>query len=279
MTSLHDRVKLVLESKQPVKLILAYVLRKMKVSHFLTIDKCLYKMRFYPSALLMHYWVDKNAREDEAVFLNRLVKLGSTVLDIGANVGTLTIPLSLHVGDRGKVISIEANPTTYRYLVGNIHYNNIKNITTYNVAVGEKEGKLYFSNISSDDMNRVLCNTTQDAIEVPVRSIDSIIYENKIKHIRLMKIDIEGYELFALKGATNALDMTDIVFFESWEEHANNYGYSTTDIIKLLIAKGFHVYKIATHKLILVNEEYRSDNCENLIAFKNTKDIDCIYEN
>lgn len=279
MSKLKERVNLVFNSKKPFKLLLAYFLRKFKISHLFIIDKCLYKMRFYPSALLMHYWVNKNAREDEAIFLTRLVKIGSTVIDVGANVGTLSLPLSYRVTHKGKVVSIEASPTTYNYLKGNIELNrDIQNIIPINVAIGDTTGEIYFSNISSDDMNKVVDESEKDAIKVPMKTLDSIILEQGIKRIRLLKIDIEGYELFALKGASNTLDMCDIVFFESWEKHFKGYGYSTIDTLDLLAKKDFKIFRIIEDSLVEINLDYISMECENLIAFKNLKDIDCLYE-
>ena len=279
MKKLKDRIKFVLSSKHPVKILLAYVLRKTKLSYHFTIDKCHYKMRFYPSALLMHYWVDKNAREEETTYLEHLVKIGSVVIDVGANVGTLSLPLAVRVGKYGKVYSIEASPITFQYLKGNIELNkHIKNIYPLNYAIGEKKGFVDFSNISSDDMNRVVQEGKQTQ-RVPMTTLDFIIKENNINKIRLLKIDIEGYELFALQGAQNTLEITDIVFFESWEKHYQNYGYSTKDVIKLLNTKGFEVYKFdLDYNLIKIDENYSSKVCENLIAFKNPKDIDAIYE-
>lgn len=276
---MKDRIDLVLKSKKPIKLLLAYLLRKLKVSNFFIIDKCLYKLRFYPSVMLMHFWVDKNAREDEAIFLNRLVKIGSTVIDIGANVGTLTLPLSLQVEKSGRVFSIEANPTTFKYLKGNIELNKFKNIVAINKAVGDSIGKLNFSNVSSDDLNRVVVDGSKDSIEVPVDTIDNIVHREKIGRIRLMKIDIEGYELFALKGGTETLKKVDILFFESWENHFNNFNYSTKDVLQFLHAYDFKIFKIINDKLELITDEnYISKDCENLIAFKNVKEVDRIYE-
>jgi len=279
MKKLKERIKFVLSSKHPIKILLSYILRKTKLSYFFIIDKCRYKMRFYPSALLMHYWVDKNAREKEELYLEHLVKLGSVVIDVGANVGTLSLPLALRVGEYGKVYSIEASPITFRYLRGNIALNkHIKNIYPLNYAIGEKEGFVHFSNISSDDMNRVV-EADKGAHRVPMKTLDSIIEENNIHKVRLLKIDIEGYELFALKGAQKTLDITDIIFFESWEKHYQAYGYSTGDVIKLLNIKGFEVYKLdLNYNLIKIDENYSSEICENLIAFRNTQDIDAIYE-
>ena len=275
-----SRFLVIKQSKKPFKLLVAYILRKLNLSSFFTIDKYLYRMKFYPSALLMHYWVDTNAREDEALFLNRVVKFGSTVFDVGANVGTLTLPLACQVGNKGKVISIEANPKTFSYLRGNVEFNQyLKNITLLNTAVGNKNGKLYFSNISSDDMNKVVNKDYENAIEIPVITLDEIAKSNNITKIRLLKIDIEGYELFAFKGASNVLKITEIIFFESWEEHCKNFNYSTVDVVKLLSKYGFSIYKIDNSNLLKeIDENYISLECENLLAFKSKKDIECIYE-
>jgi len=279
MKKLKNRIKLVLSSENPIKILLAYILRKTKLSHFFIIDKCRYKMRFYPSALLMYYWVDKNAREKEAVYLEHLVKLGSVVIDVGANVGTLSLPLALRAGEHGKVYAIEASPITFRYLKGNIALNkHIKNIYPLNYAVGEKKGFVHFSNMSSDDMNRVV-QMGKRTHRIPMRTLDSIIEENNIHKIRLLKIDIEGYELFALQGAQKTLEITDIIFFESWEKHYQAYGYSTMDVIQLLNTKGFEVYKFdLNYHLVKIDENYRSEVCENLIAFKNSQEIGTLYE-
>lgn len=275
-----NRFLVVKESKRPFRLLIAYILRKFKLSKYFIINKYQYIMRFYPSALLMHYWADSNAREDEALFLNRLVKFGSIVFDIGANVGTLTLPLSCQVGSRGRVISVEANPKTFSYLKGNVELNRqLKNITLLNTAVGNRSGKLYFSNISSDDMNKVVDKDYPNAIEISVITLDEIAKLNNITKIRLLKIDIEGYELFAFKGASNVLKITDIIFFESWEEHFKNFNYSTVDVIELLQKEGFYIYKIDESFLIEeIPKDYISMECENLIAFKNKEDINCIYE-
>lgn len=280
MALIKERIALVLNSKHPVKLLIAYALRKTKLSPLFYIQKSLYRLRFFPSALLMHLWADADAREGEVLFLSRLVKIGSNVVDVGANVGTLTLPLAVAVGRYGKVLSIEAHPTTFHYLNGNIAINShIHNIHPYNLAMGEHQGEILFSSVSSDDMNKVIDNQNNHSITVPMRTLDSVIQESGISKIRLLKIDVEGYELFVLEGAEKTLSATEIVFFESWEKHFQSYGYSTKNIIDLLKRYDFTLYKIVDDILQPISSDYISVECENLLALKDPKDIDCIYEN
>lgn len=269
MNRFLSRVKLVLNSSKPLKLLLAYLLRKSRLSYFFLIKKEFYTMRFYSSALLMHYWVNKNERENEIILLTKLVSSGDTVIDIGANVGTVTLPLACAVSNQGRVISIEAHPRTYRYLQGNIALNqHLNNIVSINIAIGHKIGEVYFSDISSDDMNSIVQKSV-DVLKVPMTRLDTIIKEHNVLHVRLLKIDIEGYEFFALIGAKEALQICDIVVFESWEKHFKTYGYSTKDILDYLRENQFLIYKKLENSFIEVPLDYISSECENLIAFKN----------
>ncbi len=231
-------------------------------------------MKFYPSAILMHYWVNNNDREDDVTILRSLVKPGSIVVDIGANVGTISLPLSYHVTNNGKVIAIEASPTTYTYLHGNITFNQIENIVPMNVAIGEEEGELYFSNISSDDMNKVVERGQKGSVKVPVTTLDTIVDNLQLDHIRLLKIDIEGYELLALKGGMKALEITEIIFLESWERHFENYGYSTKDVIEFFHKNGFAVFKRVHGAMLQLDAAYISEECENLFAVKRMDDLE-----
>jgi hypothetical protein len=78
---------------------------------------------------------------------------------------------------------------------------------------------------------------------------------------RLLKIDVEGFELFTLRGASRMLKTTEMVYFESWESHFKKYGYSTTDVLTLLADHGFETG---------VPRDYRSEVCENLLATQST---------
>jgi hypothetical protein len=143
-----------------------------------------------------------------------------------------------------------------------------------NSAAGEKKGTIFFTNINSDDQNKVLLEQSK-GIEVKVDTLDHL-FANEPR-IDLLKIDVEGYEKFVLQGAASTLQKTDVVYFESWEKHYNGFGYKTSDVLTILRSAGFIVYKAGANNLKALPENYRSELCENLVAVKNIKSFCAFY--
>jgi len=137
--------------------------------------------------------------------LGKLTKPGYRVLDIGANIGFFTAILSRLVGPKGRVYAIEPQKENFRLLKENTLNNGLENVDLYNVAVSESKGvaSLFLSDWNGG-MHRlyesVCC--TEATESVTVVTVDSIVSNDKID---LIKIDIEGYEFFALKGAQKCL--------------------------------------------------------------------------
>jgi FkbM family methyltransferase len=207
-------------------------------------------LRFYPSSISAMMWCKPDFyRNDEAV-LRKYLRSGSVFVDCGANIGVLSLLASKLVGETGRVFSIEAHPRTVEFLRGNVKLNNASNVTVIHAAVGDHEGEVQFSSRRSDDQNGV----AESGIKVPLRTLDSLVPDAAV---RLLKIDVEGFELFALRGASRVLKTTEMVYFESWESHFKKYGYSTPDVLTLLADRGFDAG---------VPKDYKSELCENLLA-------------
>lgn len=209
-----------------------------------------YRLRFYPSSVSAMMWCNPRLYEKDEVVLRGLLRRGDVFVDVGANVGVLSLVASKFVGDSGRVFSIEPHPRTVRYLEGNVELNAARNITVVHAAVGDREGAAEISSLRSDDQNRI----GETGVSVPLRTLDSILPEMRI---RLLKIDTEGFELFVLRGAERVLRATDAIYIESWESHFTRYGYSTSDLLAYLAARGFESGCPA---------DYRSQFCENLLA-------------
>lgn len=139
--------------------------------------------------------------------INQLLSEGDTFVDVGANIGLMSIYASYCVKDTGQVHSFEANPLTLKILKENIKLNEINNITVHQHALGSvsTSGKIY-SNLSQNRGSASLVSQSDnsEAFDIDIVPMDLIFPpENKIT---LIKIDIEGYELEALKGMVNILN-------------------------------------------------------------------------
>jgi FkbM family methyltransferase len=257
----------VLSQPKPLKFLISRFLMASGLCKFLKIQQNGFFLRFYPSSLSATLWIspEENRLSDE-LFFRRYLKHGDRVIDLGANIGTLTVIASLIVGEQGKVYSIEAHPQTYKYLLGNIKVNNLSNIETSNYAIGETSKTVVFSDISSDDQNQV--STTGQGINVSMVRLDELPIENR--EINLLKVDVEGYEKFVFEGGSRVLNHTQCVYFESSEEHFNKFGYQTKDVIISLDRQGFKCFKLTDRSTISqLPNNYFSEKCENLIAVKN----------
>jgi FkbM family methyltransferase len=139
-------------------------------------------------------------------------KEGDVVLDVGAYTGLYTLIASKRVGQNGKVIAIEADPTNFEILNRNIKLNGLTNVISLNYTVYSKETKLKFyllpagtkyNNIMADRIKK----TEEKFIEINPDKLDDILQQNGISHsdVNWIKIDVEGGEFEVLKGTTGIL--------------------------------------------------------------------------
>ncbi|MEO6488846.1 MAG: FkbM family methyltransferase [Ferruginibacter sp.] len=253
------------ESKNPVKLVWAQLLVMSGLHTFFTINMDGYKLKFSRSALAVTLFADKHERNEDEDILKKILRPGDTYVDVGSNIGTLVLTAAKAVTPSGKVIAIEAHPATFHNLRENILLNKFHNIEAIHSAAGSKSGSIFFSDTNSDDQNKVVSDQSK-GIKVNVNTLDHLL--NHIRSIELLKIDVEGYEKYVLEGATQALQKTDVILYESWERHFLGFGYTTGNIITLLFENGFKVYKILGNTIEMLTDSYSSLNCENLLALK-----------
>jgi len=222
------------------------------------------KIRFYPTSTSTALWTDPFCFDSDGVNLIKdYLSAGDIFIDVGANIGHLTLTGAKKVGNSGQVISIEPHPRTFKFLNKNIDLNGFKNVKTYNLAIGDKNGELCFSDIRSDDQNFI---TEDGTVKVDIKRLDDLFFGKKID---LLKIDTEGYELFVLKGAANILSKTELVHLEIYQTNFERYGYYIKDIVDLLFKNNFKVFRfLSENELKEIDNNYLSEKCENLIAIK-----------
>jgi len=255
--------------KHPIKFLFAKFLMRSHMSHFFLINRQTYFLKFYPSSYSRALWIEPNFRLDQENFYLEYLKKEDTVIDIGANIGTITITSAVQIGNHGTVYSIEAHPKIFEYLKGNVKQNNLTNVHLFNYAVGNKTGNVFFSNLSSDGQNKIIDN--DQGTKIPLIKIDDLDIQES--HINLLKIDVEGYEKFVFLGSDDVLKKTSCVLFEVVPKSCENYDYSFTDIYDILNSYNFKIYRFLEHKKIsLISHDYIPQN-EDLIAIKNLDDF------
>jgi FkbM family methyltransferase len=261
----------VADQKRPVRFVASRLLWHSRLSSLLTIRRDRYRLRFYPTAYSATLWLDaQEGIRDEAVF-KRFLRPGDIAVDVGANIGSLTLTAASVVGNSGRVFAVEAHPLIYKYLTGNVRLNRLANVETFNVACGHETGVVNFSNQRSDDQNSV----SAEGISVPMRRLDDLVSLRQGMKIALLKIDVEGYEKRVLEGATGLLARTDVVYFESWKNHFDKYAYELRDIVELLNKFGFQIYRKSGER---VDEKYSSPECENLLASRSDEGVESILD-
>lgn len=142
---------------------------------------------------------------DEVDFLTSLVGPGSVVLDGGANIGALTIPLAKAVGLSGTVVAVEPQRLTFQALCANVALNSLSNVYTMHAALGAMAGSVVVPRIDllSQGVNEGGLGLGQhtEGERVPVVRIDDIA----LPGVTLLKLDLEGMERAAISGARKTI--------------------------------------------------------------------------
>ncbi len=139
------------------------------------------------------------------------------IVDIGANIGWYSLVLSS--GSKPQVLSFEPDPFNFSLLQDNIKLNKKDNIQPFNKAVSDQPGTMTLYLYKNYNLGRHSAIRQRNSIgseEVETIQLDGFL-ENKglgDKKIRLIKIDIEGYEFAAMSGAKAALQRTEYLMTE-----------------------------------------------------------------
>lgn len=143
---------------------------------------------------------------DTCALLAALCDGTGLTLDIGANLGLTALALA-QIAPQAKVLAFEPVANAYALLQKNIATNQIANVTTFNIALGNSCG---YANLFVNDRNYassfiVSTSSQQDSGQVPLQRLDDFLAQRDDCRIGFIKIDVEGYELEVLAGAAATL--------------------------------------------------------------------------
>lgn len=169
------------------------------------------------------------------------IEPGMTVLDIGANIGFYTRLFSGLVGERGRVFSFEPDVANFARLAAETR--GLSNVTITRAAVGAENGTVRL--FSSPDMN-VDHRTYDSGDGRPSSEVDCIALDHmaeRIGPVDFVKIDIQGYDCFALRGMKRLLGMSERVCIvgEFYPHGLRTAGVEPRAYLDLLAELGFSV--------------------------------------
>lgn len=218
---------------------------------------------------------------DEIVFLNTFLDPGDTFIDIGANVGLFSLYASKKVGPQGSVIAFEPSSATSQRLLENIQLNGLKNISVFKLGLSDKSEILELNiSINGYEAWNTFVKSADDKFsrteKVQVKSFDDFCRENAFStdKVALIKLDVEGFEINVLKGASGLLSKEEAPVFmvEYTDDNALAAGHCCHEIYKLLNSYGYEWYAFnaidgkLTYEPMRLNYPYK-----NLIAIKDIK--------
>jgi len=176
--------------------------------------------------------------ERKVHIFEKIVKPDHVVVDIGAHIGTLSLPLSKLVGAGGRVLAIEPFYPSFAALAANAGLNSYQNLEVRQAVVADRSGRLFmnrdslvfgmndFFNFGSMSFNTMrIYNATED-IERPSNLWDEYavmqLDELSLARLDFLKIDAESMELAVLQGGTRLLKkfkpMLFIEYRSPWEK-------------------------------------------------------------
>jgi FkbM family methyltransferase len=205
-------------------------------------------------------------------------KAGALFVDVGANFGWYSLILSVCADVSGRVISIEPEPENLRLLKKNIDTNNAHNITVIASGVGASEGSAELA--LNDQWNPGMHSLRKDlnptnTVKIKISTLDSLLKDFP-GEIDLLKMDIEGFEVDALMGASETLARTKNVMIEFTPKFIRACGRDPEQLLSIFETYNFLPYLINDGKLEMCTSKFLID-IDQKLAHKENPQVDIFY--
>ena len=230
-----------------------YILQKVLGFQFYLYVFSLFKIRTLHS--------DSNER-DFFHFLSLLKDGEGSVLDIGANIGIMTV----HLGQKlphSVIHAFEPMPTNVSVLKRIIAKFNLKSVQLHEIALGDaagsvkmilpENGKTKMQGLSHVKHDSITEWNEGEEFEVPLNTLDNILQTEKVQGI---KIDVENFEYYALKGGMQILEKDHpIIYAELWDNE------NRRNCFELLKSLSYHTFIVEGNQLVPFDESvHKSQN-------------------
>lgn len=171
---------------------------------------------------------------DEAEMLHRYINEGNVVVEVGANIGTHTVPIARWVGEKGRVLAFEPQRVLFQMMCGNLAINALWNVYAVQEALSDHTGTIAVPPVNyaeSGNFGAVELGSGTDV--VATRTLDSV----NLPRCDLIKVDVEGMELEVLQGAINTINKFRPVLYVE-----NDRKDKARELIELIHSFGYRLW-------------------------------------
>lgn len=214
-----------------------------------------FKNYLFVFSLFKVYTLKRDRNEKDFFQFLSLIPEDTAVLDIGANIGIMTVHLARIKG--ATVYGFEPMPNNIEAYKRVVNYFKLKNVKLFEIALGNKEGEVemvmpVISSVRMQGLSHVVHesiteNNEGERFKVPLKVLDNMVeLTNSAKRISAIKIDVENFEFFVLDGAKALMAKNKpVVYAELWDNE-NRY-----NCFSLFEGLNYKTYVAIDNKLVV----------------------------
>ncbi len=228
------------------------------------------KMRLNISEFLQaHLYLFGSYELPTVRFIRRYLREGSVAMDVGAQIGYLTLVMATAANRNTRVISFEPEKVNLERFNENMSLNSVTNVELRRQAVTDSPGtiRLYLSTDHNSGTHSTIANDPNvgtDFEEVPATTIDEASKSIGLERLDLVKIDVEGAEYEVVQGAQGSIASFKPTFIiELSEGIQNSRGFSTIRFKQMMLDYGYQPYLISDKGLLVdtpIEQPHAMDN-------------------
>ncbi len=178
--------------------------------------------------------------------IRSFLKPGTTFFDIGTNIGLISVPVLTDKNFGGRVISVEPTPEVLQYLRQTRSGSKFNDRwTLFECAIADFNGEVDFSvkpELDTAYYGVSAKDGSDRSIRVACKTLDEIWEQSGKPVISVIKIDIEGFDFYALKGGTRAIAQNrPVIFIEWYGPYISKYGVGHADLLNWCRTMGYRI--------------------------------------
>ncbi len=209
-------------------------------------------------------FIRRDEYEPELLAVKRVIRPGSTVIDIGGSYGIFSLFMAHFAGPEGRVFTFEPGRFSFGRLTRNIALNRMEQrILIHNLAASDTAQLLMLSHFADSPVNFSVGALVDgvEAEQVKAERVDAIVPKGRWADVTFIKIDVEGYEKSALEGARGIIETAHpVVMFEVSDAALARQDMTASDMFAFMASLGYRMWLLDAQKRFVPTETPQEGN-------------------